>query len=320
MNALAQIESRDIALIKKVEKTKDFIRNSKAPNTTKAYNTDIRHFVTWCEANNLLALPAEPSTLALYVSDMAEGVSKPSTIRRRLSAIKMFSEAKGLQNPAANELVKTTMQGIQRQKGVAPVQKKPALIDDIQKMLKVLPDNLIGLRDKALLLLGFAGAFRRSELVALNVEDLEFNKGGLVVKLRRSKTDQKGEGIKKGIPYGSNLPTCPVRTLKDWLEESKIESSAIFHSIKKGGVLQDKRLSDKDVARIVKRTAQKAGLNPDDFAGHSLRAGFATQAAINMARFDKIMDQGGWKSELTVKRYIRDGNIFRDNAASKLGL
>ena len=320
MDQLTTVDTRNPALIAKIETTKTFIAKSKAENTTRSYAADVRDFVAWCSNNAVQSLPSEPSTVAVYISDLAEQGRKVSTIRRRLSAIKMFNESQGFENPVRDMLVKTTMAGIQREKGTPPEQKKPLLSEDIQKMIAVLPDSLIGVRDRALLLLGFAGAYRRSELVALNVEDIEFNKGGLVIMLRRSKTDQKGEGFKKGIPYGSNLATCPVRTLQDWLQQAAIDSGAIFRTVKKGGVLHDNRLSDRDVARIVKRSAQKAGLNPDDFSGHSLRAGFATQAAINMARFDKIMDQGGWKSELTVKRYIRDGNLFRENAASKLGL
>ena len=320
MNQLAKIAAKNIALIDKVETTKYFIQKSKAENTRRAYKSDVQNFTHWCKANHLDRLPPEPSTIALYISDLAEQGKKCSTIKRRLSAIKMFYKAQGHDSPTSDQLVKSTMEGIQRANGVALIQKKPLLIDDMQKMIAILPDSLIGVRDKALLLLGFAGAFRRSELVSLDVEDLEFNKGGIVIVIRRSKTDQKGRGIKKGIPYGSNLLTCPVRALTDWFDMTGIESGAVFRSVKKGGVLKEGRLSDRDVARIVKRIVLKVGLNPDDFAGHSLRSGFATQAAINNARFDKIMDQGGWKSEMTVKRYIRDGNLFRDNAASKLGL
>ena len=311
---------RNTKLFTKLEKTKHFIANGKARNTSKAYRSDLQDFVDWCRVNGLNHLPAEPSTVALYITDLAERGRRTSTIRRRLSAIKMLMESSGFENPAGDQLVKATMAGIYREKGSAPNHKKPLLMDEIKKMMEELSSTLIGQRDRALLLLGFAGAFRRSELVALNLEDVDFNKAGLIVTMRRSKTDQKGEGYKKGIPYGSNIPTCPVRVLQNWLEQSKINSGALFRSINKSGVLQESRLSDRDVARILKRVAHRAGLNPDDFSAHSLRSGFATQAAINLARFDKIMDQGGWKSELTVKRYIRDGNLFRENAAAKLGL
>ncbi|HEX9654604.1 MAG TPA: site-specific integrase, partial [bacterium] len=152
---------------------------------------------------------------------------------------------------------------VSTKKGSAPNHKKPFLMDEIKKMVEEFPSTLIGQRDRALLLVGFAGAFRRSELVALNLEDIDFNKGGLIVTMRRSKTDQKGEGYKKGIPYGSNVSTCPVRALQNWLEQSKINSGALFRSINKSGVLQESRLSDRDVARILKRAAYRAGLNPD---------------------------------------------------------
>ena len=181
-------------------------------------------------------------------------------------------------------------------------------------------DGLIGLRDRALILLGFAGAFRRSELVSLTLEDCAFGKDGLTVTLRRSKTDQSGEGRKIGIPYGSNPETCPVRSLQSWLELGAIGGGPVFCSINRHGKIQAGRLSGGDVARIVKKLVERAGLDPSKFAGHSLRAGHATSAAIAGASERSIMNQTGHRSVQMVRRYIRDGSLFRENSAGELGL
>jgi integrase len=187
-------------------------------------------------------------------------------------------------------------------------------------MINATDDGLIGLRDRALILLGFAGAFRRSELVGLDFEDCAFGKDGLTVTLRRSKTDQSGEGRKIGIPYGSNPETCPVRTLQFWMAESTIAGGSLFRSINRHGRIQSARLSGGDVARIVKKLIERAGLDPSKFAGHSLRAGHATSAAIAGASERSIMAQTGHRSVQMVRRYIRDGSLFRENSAGKLGL
>jgi len=201
-----------------------------------------------------------------------------------------------------------------------PEGKAPLLIEDLKRIVRILPGNLAGLRNKAILLLGSAGGYRRSEIVGLNVEDLDFRANGLIITLRRSKTDQEGKGYKKGIPYGKQVRTCPVRALKAWLEQAHIHSGPVFRPIDRFGRVSEKRLSSRSVANIVKKGAKLAGLNPDIYSGHSLRAGFATQAAINKASDLSIMRQGGWRSFETVQRYIRDGNLFRDNAADYLGL
>src|SRR5207245_2323082 len=207
-----------------------------------------------------------------------------------------------------------------RAKGTAPVQKAPTLTDDIRAMVDSTDAGMIGSRDRALILLGFAGAFRRSELVSLDVEDCAFGKDGLTVTLRRSKTDQQGAGRKIGIPYGSNPETCPVRTVQSWLEQTAITSGPVFRSINRHGQVQSGRLSCIDVARIVKKLAHRAGLDAEKYAGHSLRAGHATSAAIAGASERSIMNQTGHKSVQMVRRYIRDGSLFRENSAGKLGL
>jgi len=212
------------------------------------------------------------------------------------------------------------MKGIRRVKGTAQTQKSAALTADIRSMIDVADSGIIGARDRAIILLGFAGAFRRSELVSLDVEDCAFNRDGLTVTLRRSKTDQDGQGRKIGIPYGSNPESCPVRLVQAWLEHSGITDGPLFRSITRHGRIRDRRLSGTDVARIVKKLAQRAELNPARYAGHSLRAGHATSAALNGASERSIMNQTGHRSVQMVRRYIRDANLFRENSAGKLGL
>jgi integrase len=217
-------------------------------------------------------------------------------------------------------MVTNTMKGIRRTKGTAPEQKTPTLTDDIRAMVNATDTGIIGVRDRAMLLLGFAGAFRRSELVGLDVEDCVFAKDGLTVTLPRSKTDQDGAGRKIGIPYGSNPETCPVRTLQAWLEITGINTGPLFRSINRHGQVRSGRLSGIDISRVVKKLAKRAGLNPARYAGHSLRAGHAASAAIAGATERSIMNQTGHRSVQMVRRYIRDGSLFRENSAGKLGL
>jgi len=204
--------------------------------------------------------------------------------------------------------------------GTAPIQKAAALTDDIRAMIDATDAGLIGLRDRALILLGFAGAFRRSELVGLTVDDCAFGKDGLTVTLRRSKTDQAEAGRKIGIPYGSNPETCPVRNLQSWIEQGGVSGGPLFRSINRHGQVQPVGLSGIDVARVVKKLAERAGLDSAKYAGHSLRAGHATSAAIAGASERSIMNQTGHRSVQMVRRYIRDGSLFRENSAGKLGL
>ena len=225
-----------------------------------------------------------------------------------------------LDSPTRSAIVANTMKGIRRSLGVAPMQKAPALTDDIRAMIHATNAGMIGARDRALVLLGFAGAFRRSELVGLDVEDCAFSKDGLTVTLRRSKTDQDGAGRKVGIPYGSNPDTCPVRVLQSWMELAGITTGPLFRSLTRHGQAQPGRLAGIDVARIVKKLAKRAGLDSAKYAGHSLRAGHATSAAIAGASERSIMNQTGHRSLQMVRRYIRDGSLFRENSAGKLGL
>ena len=298
---------------------REFIRASKAESTLRGYQSDWRHFCVWCEAHSIHFLPANPDSVALYITECA-GHLKPGSIQRRLNAVAEAHKAVGLEPPTHSPVVVNTMKGIRRTLGTAPTQKTAALTDDIRVMVDVTDAGIIGARDRALILLGFAGAFRRSELVGLDVEDCAFGRDGLTVTLRRSKTDQLGAGRKIGIPYGSNPDTCPVRTVQAWLEQSSVSAGALFRSINRHGHVQPGRLSGIDVARVVKKLADRAGLDASKYAGHSLRAGHATSAAIAGASERSIMNQTGHRSVQMVRRYIRDGSLFRENSAGKLGL
>jgi integrase len=237
-----------------------------------------------------------------------------------LNAIAEAHKAIGQESPTSAGMVRNTFKGIRRTIGTAGNPKAAALTDDIRTMVDGADDGTIGARDRALILLGFAGAFRRSELVGLDVSDCAFGKDGLTVTLRRSKTDQDSAGRKIGIPYGSNPEACPVRTIQAWIETAALSGGALFRSINRHGQVQAARLSGIDVARVVKKLAQRAGLDATAYAGHSLRAGHATSAAIAGASERSIMNQTGHRSVQMVWRYIRDGSLFRENSAGKLGL
>jgi integrase len=302
-----------------LDQVREYIRASKAENTLRGYQSDWWHFRAWCESHGLGPLPASPETVAAYIAECA-GRLKVGSIQRRLNAIAEAHKAVGVESPTHNAIVANTMKGIRRSLGTAPAQKAPALTADIRAMLDSTDAGIIGARDRALVLLGFAGAFRRSELVSLDVQDCAFGKDGLTVTLRRSKTDQAGAGRKIGIPYGSNPETCPVRVLQTWLELAGITGGPLFRSINRHRQVQPGRLAGIDVARVVKKLAERAGLNAGKYAGHSLRAGHATSAAIAGASERSIMNQTGHRSVQMVRRYIRDGSLFRENSAGKLGL
>ncbi|SRR5712691_4971016 len=298
---------------------REYIRASKAESTLRGYGSDWRHFCQWCEGQGLCPLPASAEAVASYIAECA-GRLKVGSIQRRLNAIAEAHKAVGQDSPTTAGMVRNTLKGIRRTLGTAPMQKAATLTDDIRAMVEATDAGLIGTRDRALILLGFAGAFRRSELVALDVTDLAFSRDGLTIMLRRSKTDQEAQGRKVGIPYGSNPDTCPVRTLQAWLEAASIAAGPVFRSLTRHGHLQASRLAPVDVARIVKKLAERAGLDAAKYAGHSLRAGHATSAAIAGASERSIMNQTGHRSVQMVRRYIRDGNLFRENSAGKLGL
>lgn len=316
---MVAVKGADISPLPPLPTAQDFIRASKAASTLRGYRADWREFCRWCEGERLAPLPATPEAVATYIAGCASRL-KVGSIQRRLNAIAEAHKAVGLPSPTGDGVVANTLKGIRRILGTAPAQKAPTLTADIRAMVEAADCGIIGLRDRALILLGFAGAFRRAELVALEIADLVFSRDGLTITLRRSKTDQDGAGRKLGIPYGSNPDTCPVRVLQSWLELASIASGPVFRSINRHGKVQVGALAPADVARVVKKLAQRAGLDPGKYAGHSLRAGHATAAAIAGASERSIMNQTGHRSVQMVRRYIRDGSLFRDNSAGKLGL
>jgi integrase len=316
--AVNPTKGADVVPSPSLERAREFARQSKAENTLRGYRSDWKDFCGWCEARELCPLPASPETVAGYIADCA-GRLKVGSIQRRLNAIAEAHKAVGLESPTSAGIVRNTIKGIRRTLGTAAVQKAAALTDDIRAMVSMTDAGLIGVRDRAMILLGFAGAFRRSELIGLDVADCDFGKDGLTITLRRSKTDQDGAGRKIGIPYGSNPDTCPVRTVQAWIEQSRA-TGPLFRSITRHGRLRPGRLAGIDVARVVKKLAVRAGLDAAKYAGHSLRAGHATTAAIAGASERSIMAQTGHRSVQIVRKYIRDGSLFRENSAGKLGL
>jgi site-specific recombinase XerD len=301
------------------EKGQEAADQGKSDNTKRAYKSDWQQFQDWCLAHNVEPLPAKPGAVFSYLAHIMEEL-KPSSIQRRLIAIRYVHIKSNLPDPTKTPEIKELWRGICNNKGTRQTGKQPATIEVIRQLVAVLPDNLLGVRDRALLLVGFASAFRRSELVSLNYEDLTFDRNGLTVLLRRSKTDQTGEGRKVGIAYGSNPATCPVRALQDWLTAANIKDGAIFRPINRHEQIQSKRMTAQSVALIVKKYAELAGLAADLFAGHSLRAGLATSAAASGASERAIMNQTGHKNPLMVRRYIRDANLFNENVTTKIGL
>ena len=302
----------------------DYLQQSKAPNTIRAYRADWNDFTAWCTAHGRPSLPAEPETVCLYLAARAE-THKPSTLSRRLTTLGQAHRAADLANPADHSAVRAVWQGIRRAKGTAQARKAPAVTSELKRMLLALEDvNPYNqpklLRDRALLLVGFAAALRRSELIGLDVADVEFHDEGLTLTLHRSKTDQEGAGRRVGIPFGSRAATCPVRTLKHWLEKSEISEGPIYRGINQWGRIASRRLSAQSVALVVKEAAEAAGLDPAKYAGHSLRAGLATSAAQAGVSERAIMNQTGHTNVTTVRKYIREGSLFRENAAAEVGL
>jgi CheY-like chemotaxis protein len=286
------------------EQARDYVAAAKAPNTLRAYRADWRDFAGWCEHHHLPALPAAPETVALYLTALA-GQRKAATLQRRLSAISQAHQAAQLEPPTKAAAVRTVWAGIRRTHGTAQTGKAPVVVDELRRMVDALPVSVLGVRDRALLLLGFAGAVRRSELVGLDVADVRQTADGLVVTIRRSKTDQEGQGRDVGIPFGSTPATCPVRAVRAWLTARAIAGPALVCPMDRHGRQLPGRLSDRAVARVVQRAARAAGLDPASYAGHPERV---------------IAQQTGHKSMTVLRRYIRSGSLFRENAAARVGL
>jgi integrase len=299
----------------------EYIHAAKAQSTLRAYRSDWRHFEAWCQEHELPALPATPETVALYLAALG-ATHRAATLSRRLTSINKVHRAAGEAAPALmqNLAVGETLKGIRRMHGSAQMGKRPLLTADLRAMVEHLAGGPIATRDRALLLMGFAGGFRRSELAALRVEDVDETEEGLLIRVRRSKTDPEGRGREVAIPFGESPETCPVRAWREWIAAAGIEDGPAFRRIDRHGHVNQRPLHRDSIGPIVKRAVQAAGLDPKFYAGHSLRAGLCTQSYINGARELDIMRQTGHRSLETVRRYIRGRGLFRDNPASKLGL
>jgi site-specific recombinase XerD len=293
----------------------DYARANRAPNTYRAYRAAWRAFAAWCAEHNFPALPAGPLTVADYLAHAAQH-HKASTLGVHVAAIRAAHKAAGQPDPTADERVAATMRGIRRVHGQPPAQREPLTLDDLRALVRACGDDLPGLRDKALLLVGFAAALRRSEIVALDVEHVRLN-GVLRITLTRSKTDQEGQGITKTIPRLADQELCPVRALRAWLDAAGIASGPVFRSVNRWGKV-GKRLSAYDVARIVKRRAEAAGLDARMLAGHSLRAGFATTAALAGLDPIAIAEVTGHRNLDTLRRYIRAAGRVQADAISRV--
>ena len=309
--------------IKKLQdETLKNLKSSKSVNTVRAYKSDFEDFTLFCIKSGFRSLPTEPRIVSLYLTYLSSKNVRTSTIKRRLVSIGVIHKMKGHYLDTKHPIIVENFMGIKRLKGISQNGKKPLLINDLKEIIDVInkqeePD-LKKLRNKALLLLGFAGGFRRNELVSLNFEDLDFVFEGVKIKIKRSKTDQFGEGFMKGIPHFENYLYCPVKNLKNWLNISKIKKGPIFVRFSKGVNLTNIRLTDQSVALIIKEYLTKAGVDNKNYSGHSLRSGFATSAAEAGAEERSIMAMTGHKSSEMVRRYIKEANLFKNNALSKI--
>ena len=315
--------SEIITDIKKLQdETLKNLKNSKSTNTVRAYKSDFEDFTLFCVKNGFKNLPTEPKIVSLYLTFLSSKNVKTSTIKRRLVSIGVIHKMKGHYLDTKHPVIVENFMGIKRLKGVSQKGKKPLLISDLKRIINVINEqdepDLKKLRNKALLLIGFAGGFRRSELTSLNFEDLDFVFEGVKINIKRSKTDQFGEGFTKGIPYFENYLYCPVKNLRHWLNISKIKKGPIFVRFSKGASLTNIRLNDQSVALIIKEYLTKAGVDKNNYSGHSLRSGFATSAAEAGAEERSIMAMTGHKSTEMVRRYIKEANIFKNNALSKI--
>jgi site-specific recombinase XerD len=298
------------------DQTRDFLAASKAPRTIRAYTSDLRHFETWCQDRERQCLPATPETVADYISSLAAtGMKKPATITRRLSAISQAHRMARLESPTQTQLVRMTAAGIRNTLGTASHHVSRIRETDLVMMVASLPDDLRGLRDRALLLVGFVGGMRRSELVGLDVEDVVEEAEGLRVTIRRSKTDQEGAGREIGLVRGRHRMTDVVAAVTDWRTAACIASGPLFREVDRGSRVGTVRLSDRAVARTVKRAAERVGIDPATVSDHSLRGGLATSAAKAGAPERMIMRTTGHRSEAMVRRYIDEGNLFDESAS-----
>ena len=297
------------------------LKSSKALNTLRAYKADYKDFASFCIKHGFKSMPTEPKILTLYLTHLSQK-SKFSTLKRRLASISVIHKLSGHYIDTKHPMIRENLMGIKRVKGSIQKGKKPILINHLKSIINVINDQKIDeikkYRDKTIILVGFGGGFRRSELISIDFEDLEFVQEGLKINIKKSKTDQFGEGMIKGLPQFTNEIYCPVTNLKKWLKISKITSGPIFTRFTKGLSLTDKRLTDQSVVLLIKEYLNLAGIENKNFSGHSLRSGFATVAAEFGADERSIMAMTGHKTTQMVRRYIREANIFKNNALNKI--
>jgi integrase len=299
------------------ERMRGFVTASKAPATLRAYRTGLAAFATWCDRRGLTAMPATPSTVAAYATDMA-GLLAVGTIGGRLSSISVAHQQAGYDNPTADPMVRTTMAGIRRTFGVATIKKQALETRDVRAMAAALGDGVIDVRDRALLLVAFAGALRRSEVAALNVDDIDVTDGGLEVVIRRSKTEE-GRSVRLGLPYGSDPATCPVRAVRAWLDWAAITDGPVFRQVTRHGHIGG-RMSGRAVAERIKVLAARVGHDPARIGGHSTRRGFITSAARAKVLERDIMRHSRHRSIAVMRSYIEGADVWTDNAAVAVGL
>ena len=298
------------------------LQNSKANNTVRAYKSDFNDFTLFCSQNGFKYLPSEPKIVSLYLTHLSTKNVKMSTLKRRLVSIGVIHKLKGHYLDTKHPSIIENIMGIKRRKGSLQKGKKPLLINYLKKIINVIDkekkEEINKLRDRSIILIGFSGGFRRNEIVSLNYEDLDFVQEGLKINLRRSKTDQFGEGSIKALPYFNNTQYCPVLSLKKWTEVSNIDSGPLFRRFSKGSKLTKNRLTDQTVALLIKKYLKLAGMDSKNYSGHSLRSGFATSAADSGVDERSIMAMTGHKSSEMVRRYIKDANLFKNNALNKI--
>jgi integrase len=300
-----------------VDRARRYAEAAHAVNTRRAYCVGWNHFMAYCGSNGFDAMPATPQTVALYVTSLADS-AKLATIRLYLAAISHNHREMGLESPVPHELVRRIVRGVARTLGASQRRKSAVTLDHLRAMLlEIKGDGLKAARDRAIVLLGFAAALRRSELAALAVEDLRFEKRGLVVTIRRSKTDQEAKGVEVAVPYVANRSLCAARAIRGWLEASGTHTGPLFRSFDVRRCMLDKPIGGRDVANLVKKLARKARLD-GDFSGHSLRAGFATTAAGAKVSLDAIARTTRHKSLSVLMGYVRPAQAFDDVALTSM--
>ena len=298
------------------------LQNSKANNTVRAYKSDFKDFGIFCAKNGFKSLPSEPKIVSLYLTHLSTKDAKISTLKRRLVSIGVIHKLKGHYLDTKHPAIIENIMGIKRRKGNNQKGKKPILINDLKKIINVIDqqskEEIKKLRDRSIILIGFSGGFRRSELVNIDYDDIEFVSEGVKIFIKRSKTDQFGEGSVKALPYFDNSQYCPVASLQKWINISKINSGPLFRRFLKGLKLSEKRLTDQTVALLIKEYLELAGIDSKNYSGHSLRSGFATSAAESGAEERSIMAMTGHKTTQMVRRYIKEANLFKNNALNKI--